>query len=175
MLAYMRSLILLCSLLTACAHAPASVAPRPEDVASVDGMMKAFYDVVNVAPDAARQWDRDRTLYVPSIRFFAIDGAGKVSVYDHPSFVADTEPLIRAGFREREIARTTRRYGNMVHVDSAYETRRGRQGEDLSRGVNSIELYWDGTRWWISSVVWQSESAAFPIPPELLSTPTSSS
>jgi hypothetical protein len=53
----MRATTLLWIALTACAHAPAPepVAARPEDVASVDGMMKAFYDVVNVAPDAPRQ------------------------------------------------------------------------------------------------------------------------
>jgi hypothetical protein len=37
-----------------------------------------------------------------------------------------------------------------------------------SRGVNSIELYFDGTRWWIASVVWQSESPELPIPDSLL-------
>ena len=39
-----------------------SVAPRPEDVGSVDGLMRAFYEVTNVAPDAPRQCARDRTL-----------------------------------------------------------------------------------------------------------------
>jgi len=165
----MRILVTLWLLLASCAHPVApTVAPRPDDVASVDGMLKAFYEVVNIAPDAPRQWERDRSLYVPWIRFVGIAGDGKITTYDHPSFVADTEPLIRSGFREREIARTTRRYGNMVHVDSTYETLRGLDGSNRSRGVNSLELYWDGTRWWISSVVWQSESAQFPIPGTLL-------
>lgn len=127
--------------------------------------MRAFYDVVNIAPDEPRQWARDRTLYVPWVRFVAIDGQGAVTVYDHPTFVRDTEPLIAAGFREQEIARTTRRYGNMVHVDSTYETVRGDGAR--SRGVNSVELYFDGARWWIAGVVWQSESERFTIPPEL--------
>jgi hypothetical protein len=146
----------------------APVAPRPADVDSVDGMIRAFYEVVSVGPDEPRQWDRDRTLYVPWIRFVAIDGEGKIVVYTHPEFVTATEPLLQAGFREHEVSRTTRRYGNMVHVDSTYEAQRGRDKLERSRGVNSIDLYWDGHRWWIASVVWQSESARFPIPATLL-------
>ncbi|HEU4535016.1 MAG TPA: hypothetical protein VFS00_12905, partial [Polyangiaceae bacterium] len=146
----------------------ATIAPRPEDVGSVEGLMKAFYEIVNVSPEAPRQWDRDRTLYSPHLRFVAIDGAGRVHVWNHQEFVDDTEPLVARGFREREIWRVTRRYGNMAHVDSTYETRQGPGGRDLSRGVNSIDAYFDGARWWIASVVWQSESARFPIPAELL-------
>jgi hypothetical protein len=40
-----------------------------------------------------------------------------------------------------------------------------------SRGVNSIELYFDGARWWISSVMWQSEDEEHPIPATLLPSP----
>lgn len=145
-----------------------TIPPRPEDVASVDGMIKAYYEIVNIAPDQPRQWARDRTLYAPWLRFVSSDPTGAITVYDHPAFVAATEPLIRTGFRERELARVTRRYGNIVHVDSSYESLIGPDGRERARGVNSLELYWDGKRWWIASAMWQSESAAFPIPPELL-------
>ncbi|MGZ6139162.1 MAG: hypothetical protein ACXWLA_00750 [Myxococcaceae bacterium] len=149
-----------------------TIAPRPEDVGSVDGLMRAFYEVTNVAPDAPRQWARDRTLYVPWIRFVALgpgaSGRPAVTVWTHQEFVDATEPLIQKGFVEREIFRTTRRYGNMVHVDSTYETLVGVEQPRRIRGVNSIELYFDGQRWWVASVVWQSEDAAHPIPPELL-------
>lgn len=149
-----------------------TVAPRPEDVGSVDGIMRAFYEVTNVAPDAPRQWGRDRTLYVPWIRFVALGpgttGRSSVTVFTHQAFVDATEPLIQKGFVEREIFRTTRRYGNMVHVDSTYETLVGVEKPVRGRGVNSLDLYFDGQRWWVASVIWQSEDPAHPIPPELL-------
>lgn len=165
---------LLFVLLSACgaaapAPAPAApAAPRPDDVATVDGIVRAYYQVVDVAPDAPRQWARDATLYAPWIRFVGLGRDGAVTIYDHARLVADTEPMIRTGFRERELHRTVRRYGNIVHVDSTYETRTGPDGATRSRGVNSLELYWDGARWWIASVLWQSEAPALPIPPELL-------
>jgi hypothetical protein len=69
----------------------ASVAARPEDVSSVEGLMRAFYEVVNVRPDAPRQWGRDRTLYSPWIRFVATSttaaGQPKIEVWDHQQLV----------------------------------------------------------------------------------------
>lgn len=167
----------LCSLLlvlAACAHRPASstsvpvesIPANPEDVSTVEGVMKAFYEVINLPAGAPRQWARDRTLYSPWIRFVAI---GKtVQVYDHQSFVEATDPLFATGFQEPELRRIVRRYGNIAHVESSYEARPGPGGGPVSRGVNYVQLYFDGTRWWITSVVWQSEDAEHPLPPELL-------
>ena len=167
-------------LLSACATAGApakappvveTVAPRPEDVGSVDGVLKAFYEVTNIAPGAPRQWARDRTLYVPWIHFVSIhDGKDgpEVTSWTHPEFVAATEPLLKAGFQERELKRRVSRYGNIAHVESSYETRSGTDNPKVSRGVNFLELFFDGTRWWVASAVWQGESPRTPIPSELL-------
>lgn len=176
--------LLLCLLLACCAHgqgvttAPATstrieeIAPRAEDVGSVEGMMRAFYEVVNVGPQEPRQWGRDRSLYSPWIHFVAIgkspSGRADVEVWTHQQLVDETEPLIAKGFRERELHRVTRRYGNVVHVDSTYETVIGPGDPKPSRGMNSVELYYDGARWWISSVMWQSEDEGHPLPQELL-------
>ncbi len=146
-----------------------TIPAKAEDVESVNGIMKAFYEVVNVAPDAPRQWSRDRTLYSPWLRFVALGKSGtKPEVLTHQQLVDESEPMVKNGFREREIYRTTRKYGNMVHIDSTYETLVGLGTPKRSRGVNSLELYFDGTRWWIASVVWQTEDAEDPIPNELL-------
>jgi len=150
-----------------------TLAPEPRDVGSLEGIMRAFYEVVNVGKADPRQWGRDRTLYSPWIRFVAIGksptGAHpEVEVWTHQQLVDETEQLIEGGFREREIHRTTRRYGNIVHIDSTYETLMGTGTPTTSRGLNSLELYFDGTRWWIASVIWQSEDAEHPLPPESL-------
>jgi len=53
-----------------------AVKPSPADTGSIDGEMRAFYEVVNIAPDAPRQWGRDETLYSPWIRFVNIGHTG---------------------------------------------------------------------------------------------------
>lgn len=157
------------ALLTVACAGVATIPARPADVGTLDGLMRAFYETINVAADAPRQWDRDRTLYAPWIRFVAIasptSGDDKVAVYDHEAFVAFAEPLVRAGIVERELGRIVRRYGNIASVESSYELTVGRE---VGRGVNYIQAYFDGRRWWITSVAWQTEDAAHPIPPELL-------
>lgn len=149
------------------------ISARPNDVSTLDGLMRAFYEVVNIAPNEARQWDRDRTLYVPWIRFVgtSIDSKGKVKVssWTHQQYVEATEPLVGSGFKEWEISRKTKKYGNIAHIDSIYSGESTEDGKvERFRGVNSIEAYFDGTRWWISSVMWMSESPAHPIPREYL-------
>ena len=36
------------------------------------------------------------------------------------------------------------------------------------RGINSIQLFNDGSRWWVISVYWQAETPEAPIPAEYL-------
>jgi hypothetical protein len=75
--------------------------------------------------------------------------------------------LVRDGFTEREINRVVRRFGNVAHVFSTYEFSSD-DGKEKGRGINSIELFWDGTRWWISSASWDEERPNNPIPKEYL-------
>jgi hypothetical protein len=165
----MRTLFLISMLgAVACAHGQFhvdTIPPRPDDVASIDGMVRAYYEVVNVPREGPRQWDRDRTLYAPWVRFVALRQSAEIM--DHQELVDSSEPLVRRGLKEREIKRTVRRYGNMAHVDSTYEAFAGDDPKP-HRGLNSLELYNDGRRWWIVSAMWQHEVAGFPLPPELL-------
>ena len=53
----------------------------------------------------------------------------------------------------------------MTHVFSTYESRRAATDEaPFARGINSIQLFDDGTRWWIISVYWQGETPTIPLP-----------
>jgi hypothetical protein len=56
----------------------------------------------------------------------------------------------------------------VAHVFSTYEARRTPQGPIIARGVNSIELFYDGKRWWIVAAIWDNERENSPIPPEFL-------
>lgn len=150
----------------------ATVAPRPADVASVDGVVKAYYDVISGPAGEPRQWSRDRSLYIPDLRFVATGFARErpyARVMDHQAFVDGSDSaMVHDGFFEREIHRVTRTYGNIVQVFSTYEEHRTADGPVQGRGVNALQLFWDGSRWWVASAIWFEEDAAHPIPPELL-------
>ena len=154
----------------------ATVAARAEDVTTLDGMLKAFYEVISGPAGQPRQWSRDRSLYIPNVRFVSLSkdsaGATHADVVDHQTYVdRANDYFVREGFFEQEIHRTARRFGNIVHVFSTYDTRHRADGPSIGRGINSVELFWDGARWWISGVQWDDERPDNPIPPEYLPSP----
>lgn len=144
--------------------------PRTEDVATLDGIIAAFYDVISGPAGEPRQWGRDRTLYVPWVRFVSMgirEGRPYANVMTHQEYVDGSDGfLVRNGFFEQEIARETQRFGNVAHVWSTYQFRSTADGPVQGRGINSIQLYWDGDRWWITAAAWDSEREGNPIPPE---------
>jgi hypothetical protein len=149
-----------------------AIAPRSADVSTIDGVISAYYDVISGPPGQPRQWSRDRTLYWPGLRVFSAsvkaDGTPAVQVLTHQEYVdATNASYVKRGFDGHEIHRVTYRLGNIAHVISAYETRTDPKGPLLARGVNSLDLYRDGTRWWITAAC-DDERPGSPIPPELL-------
>ena len=172
--------LLVVPVLTAAAQAPERVSvvvptipARPGDVASIDAIIAAFYDVISGPAGEPREWGRDRSLYVAGVRFVSTgyDRADRrtVEVLDHQQFVDATDSgMVASGFYETEIHRVTHRVHDIAHVFSTYEMRRTPDGPVFGRGVNSIELYWDGARWWIAGAVWIDEAPGHPLPADLL-------
>jgi ketosteroid isomerase-like protein len=150
-----------------------AVEASPADVSSIDGIVKAFYEVISGAPGVQRQWSRDKTLYAPDVRFVAMSKENakvRAGLMNHNAYVnSSNEFFVKEGFIEREIGRKVQQFGNIAHVFSAYEWETSGERKQKGRGVNSIELYNDGARWWISAVSWDEERGDNPIPKELLS------
>jgi hypothetical protein len=156
------------------AQTPAAAAPppaRPADVASGDAIVGALYDVISGPAGQKRDWDRMRSLFVPNARLIPTGrrqdgtfGLRTLSVEDY--ITTSGAGLERNGFFEREIARRQERFGNVVHAFSTYESRRTAAVEEkpFARGINSIQLWNDGQRWWVVSVFWEAERPDNPIP-----------
>ena len=142
--------------------------PRPEDVTTLDGIIRAFYEVISGPAGTPRQWERDRTLYIPGVRFVAIEtehGKPMARVMTHDEYVRQADAgMVKGGFFEREIHREVRRYGDMAQVFSTYEWRQVSDGPVKGRGINSVEAFFDGKRWWIASATWQDETPENPLP-----------
>ena len=180
--ASLLSFALVMAPLTANAQATTPPAPtvlpaaRPADVASVDAIIASLYDVISGPAGQARDWDRLRSLFHPSARMEPIvprqAGGFAVIVLAPDDYVKRSgEMLTKFGFTEREIARKQDRFGNLVHVWSTYEGRftgEGAPTKEPIRGINSIQLVFDGTRWWVLNITWQAENADIKLPSEYL-------
>jgi hypothetical protein len=151
-----------------------TLAADTADVATIDGVMRAFYDVISGPAGTPRQWGRDRTLYVPDIRFHVPgrrNGRPAVFTMTHQAYVDGVDAsFVAHGFFERETGRCVRRFGNTAQVFSAYESRRDSATAPVSdRGVNMLQLFHDGARWWVASVVWEDVRPDLPLPSPLCS------
>ena len=177
--------IVLCALVLSVPHALAQdkpkqrgeaavIAARPEDVSSIEAIVKADYECVSGGIGVARQWARDFSLYDPFARSFVPSKDEKTGapVIWHPTqqeYADESDAqLVRDGFSEHEVAHKIYKYGNVATVFSSYEVSVARTGKLYSRGVNIYQLYYAANRWWISSVSWDAENNINPIPPELM-------
>jgi hypothetical protein len=138
----------------AAAQDDAAALPRTADVATIDGIVRAFYDVVSGPAGEAPDRARDESLHLPgaSIGMVSTDADGR-PVYDRIDL---DEYYRRFGgvrpqpFYEWEVDRETQRIGNLAHVWSTYALGTSPGGPVLRRGITSMHLFFDGERWWIA-------------------------
>ena len=136
----------------------------------MEAILHTLYDVISAGPNDKRDWDRFRTLFVPSARLGAAVKIGDGSVHyfglDVERYIAlNDKAMSGKGFFEKEIHRHADTFGNMTQVFSTYESRyKPDDPGPFERGINSIQLIDDGKRWWIVSIFWQSEDALLTLP-----------
>lgn len=162
------------------AQVPVADAPEypadPADVESIDAIMTAVYDVISGPAGEVRDWDRMRSLFVDGARLIPTgrdpSGTPRMGVWSVDEYITRAGPVLEeGGFFEVEVGRVTEQYGNVVHLMSAYESRWNEDDpEPFTRGVNSFQLWNDGERWWVVSIMWEDERSAGVIPKRYLGT-----
>lgn len=146
----------------------------PSDVFSLDAILAALYDVISGPAGETRDWDRFRSLFAPGARLIpAAHPQGEPSravMLSAEDYVQRAGPQLESGgFFEREIHREVEQFGSIAHVFSTYDSRRAAADpEPFARGINSIQLLDDGTRWWVVNIFWDAERENLTIPPEYL-------
>ncbi|MBA2746153.1 MAG: peptidase M61 [Flavisolibacter sp.] len=145
---------------------------KPADVATIDAIVQSLYDVIS-GPAGPRDWQRFNSLFLPDGKMGAVlpSPAGQSSFV---SFSPDqykkmnASTFTQSGFYEEELGRSTRQFGNISVVESAYQYRFTPGGQVMQRGINYITLVKSAGRWWISTIFWQDENEANPIPASLI-------
>jgi hypothetical protein len=154
-------------------------APQPHeakstDVASPDAILAAVYDVISGPAAQERDWDRFRSLFYPGAQLIPTkpkkEGGLSATFVTPEGYIDRAGPYFKKnGFFEREIGRRTERWGNIMQVFSTYESRHDpKDPAPFARGINSFQLFFDGTRWWIMTIYWAEETPQTPLPPEFL-------
>jgi hypothetical protein len=150
------------------AHAEPSNAPAA-DLGTPEALIQAVYSVISGPLGAPRDWDRLRALLAPGA-IFAVTRTGKsgptstrvLSVEEYIS--ATSKALETTAFYEHGVIGPIWRYAHIAFATSPYESRHALNEAPFQRGINTFQLSFDGTRWWIISISWEGESPAFPLP-----------
>lgn len=171
---------------TTSSPAPQTPMVNPADVASIDSIIAALYDVISGPAGKKRDWDRFRSLFAPGARLIPTGArrppgtkpdAPLTGNEEHASrtltpddYITRSSSLLEErGFFEREIARRTETYGHIAHAFSTYESRhKAEDAKPFQRGINSIQLMNDGKRWWVVSVFWEGETEKTLLPEKYL-------
>ena len=96
-----------------------SIPSDSKDVATMDGILAALYDVISGPAGQSRNWDRMRTLFIPEAKLIPTgkrqDGSFGKRVFSLEDYINISGPVLeKNGFFESEIGRTVDQYGNIV-------------------------------------------------------------
>ncbi len=130
------------------------------DVETIDSILRTMYELLSGPAGAARDWARFRSLFIEGARLMPIVsevGKAVIRVLTVEEYIQRVEAIFeKENFWERETERKAEQIGNFAHVLSAYESLRSPEGPPFEHGVNSIQIFYDGKRWWVVSSMWNT-------------------
>jgi hypothetical protein len=153
-------------------HMAGMATPAAADVASSEAIIAAYYEALSGPAGKKRDWNRFLSLFFPEARLLPAEGRGHAGVmpmeFTPQTYLYGTEPnMLEEGYLVKEVVQKSDGFGKVRHVWSTYEGRHAAADpKPFVRGVNSFQLFNDGKRWWIFSVVWQPETAKLPLSEE---------
>ena len=143
-----------------------------KDVHSPDAIISTLYEVISGDPGQPRDWARFRNLFKPESRLIPSrkNDAGELTIRSitPEEYIELFTTRIAGGFHEKELHRVTEQYGTVLHLFSTYETREKKDGPVTNRGINSIQLFHEGKRYYIISIFWCAENLGYPVPAKYL-------
>ncbi|MCB9192126.1 MAG: hypothetical protein H6602_10715 [Flavobacteriales bacterium] len=137
----------------------------PEHTKTIDGIVNKGLEIISGEKGKVRDWDVFRNLFTPNATFAFVEqdtlGTGRYRSFSLEEFVRiGRRGYENNGFLEYELKKTVDEYNGIAHVFQGYYAK----GHREEKGINSYQLYYDGTRWWITSILWASDENGVPIP-----------
>jgi hypothetical protein len=125
--------------------------------------------VISGPAGTKRDGARLRSLFIPQATMAAMyetrSGELKEVEFSLERYISQSLPQMdKTGFFEHEVSRKTESFGQIVSIFSTYESRYKSQDKPFERGINSLQLFDDGKRWWVRTILWESETATLKLP-----------
>lgn len=165
---------ILCALVVATAPLAADdTGPGLADAAlTPEGLIRALCDMVSFDAGPEPDWEMFRDVFLEDalivfsprgeqpMRPMSVDGF----IQDWKDFFRDAE-LADKGFYETIAALEVTEFGGLAHAFVIFEPRIGKEAPARQvRGLDSIELAFDGKRWWVAAITTDFEGPDQTIP-----------
>ena len=150
-------------------------ADSTEDLTTVDGIMHSLYDVISGPVGQDRDWNAFRNLFAEDARMYIAvpdKDSGSVLKSITPEEYAERNKtrMSDIGFNEEELYRIANNYGAGTQIFSTYESHFTNKAgeEEITKGINNIQLYFDGQRYFIVSIFWDANAKNIEVPDRYL-------
>ena len=137
------------------------------DAGTIDALVKSLYAFIS-GPAGKRDAAKIRALFHPDCRITITghkpDGTPGIRTFDVEALLARALPNWEKGFVEQEVKREVQQWGHMASVWTRYEAHHGEGMKEVLRGINSLQLQFDGSRWWVMALQFQNEDGRTKLP-----------
>jgi hypothetical protein len=145
------------------------------NLSTVDGIIHSLYDVISGPVGEERDWNKFKDLFAENARMYSAvpdKDSGTALRCITPAEYADRNKtrLSDIGFNEDELYRITNSFGAGTQILSTYELHfTNKDGEqEITKGINNIQLYFDGQRYYIVSIFWDANAKNIEVPDRYL-------
>ncbi len=155
---------------------PTDALPIQEAAQTPAGLIEALYGMVSIDPGPEPDWNMFRDVFLEeALLVFSPRGSQPMRPMGVDGFIQDWKDFFRdaeleeRGFYETIAAMKVTEFGSLAHAFVIFEPRFGEGGPDIQlRGLDSIELSHDGTRWWVAAITTDFEGPGKTIPADIV-------
>ena len=132
-----------------------------------EALTASLYAFISGPAGQKRDLGRIRALFHPTARVVVAgnhpEKGAFLRVIELEPFLAFAVPQWETGFFEQAVAApTVQRWQGLAQVWTPYAIRRAAGGPVEYTGINALQCIWDGKRWWITHLAFESAAAAPP-------------
>ncbi len=146
-----------------------------ENLSTVNGIIHTLYDVISGPVGQNRDWNAFKNLFADNARMYIAvpgenNGSALKSITPDEYAERNQNRLSDIGFTENELYRITNTYGAGTQILSTYESHfTNKNGEEeITKGINNIQLYFDGQRYFIVTIFWDANAKNIEVPDRYL-------
>lgn len=146
-----------------------------ENTGSINGIIHSLYNIISGPVGQERDWDAFRDLFAEDATMYIAvpekDGSSGLKTITPDDYISRNKTrMADIGFNEKELYRIANTYGAGTQVFSTYESNfTDKNGEEeITKGINNIQLYFNGERYFIVSIFWDANAKNIEVPERYL-------